>query len=639
MTNPIQMMRERTRAKLVADFSAFARRAWKEIEPGKELQWSWHHELVCEYLTLAYHGETTRLIITQPPRSLKSKLVSVLFPAWVWAQRPEQSFILTSYSDSLSEELNMSRRTLLQSAWFQSTFPGKVFFSPDQNRREQFKNTAGGQAVATSVEGTLTGKGADYLLIDDILSPQQSYSDLERQNANRFFDSTLRSRLNEPTAGRIVVICQRLHEVDLPGHLMENEPGVWTLVNLPMEAEADEQIVFPISGRVIERKAGDLLHPARFPKSWCEKQKRTMGRMIWSSQFQQRPSPIEGNIVKAADIQYFGGRDWTTGVKDPDVPETFERVVLSCDCSFKDKSTSDYVCILVVGVNGPRRYVRHIVNARMDLDGTENEIRAAHANYGPISAVLVEDKANGSAVIAHLKEEISGLVPIDPQGGKMSRMMAAAPEFQANNWFFDRTGAWTNKAVDQLCNFPNAKNDDIADAVTQCSIWLQSHTYELGLLDYFKQVASGAKKLVSTVEELFRHKRAGREAVVEEKKPVVVTRDQWLEYLVGHPGPPCPHPDCKSPCTFLQVDHRGVRHITCRQCGRTDGRDLPGTEKPGHVHRWHTIPGNQEQCWDCSEQRPIGNGPPPTTNGCTFKQLAALNSRSEFGNGRFGRFS
>src|ERR1700730_11099760 len=125
-------------------------------------------------------------------------------------------------------ELNMSRRTLLQSKWFQETFPNKVLFSADQNRREQFHNQAGGVSIATSVEGTLTGKGADYLLIDDLLRPQQSYSDLQRVNANRFFDSTLRSRLNEPATGRIVAICQRLHETDLVGHLLENEPGAWT---------------------------------------------------------------------------------------------------------------------------------------------------------------------------------------------------------------------------------------------------------------------------------------------------------------------------------------------------------------------------------------------------------------------------
>jgi predicted phage terminase large subunit-like protein len=634
--NPLEKYRERTREKLLADFPSFCRRAWREIEP-KELEWAWYHELICEYMTLCYQGEVTRLIITQPPRSLKSKLVSVLFPAWVWAQSPGESFILCSYSDSLSEELNMGRRTLLQSAWFQTTFPGKVLFSPDQNRREQYKNLAGGQAIATSTEGTLTGKGGTYLLIDDILSPQQSFSDLERQNANRFFDSTLRSRLNEPATGRIVCISQRLHENDLPGHLLENEPGTWTCLNLAMECEADEQITFPISGRVVHRKAGDLLHPARFPKAWCEKQKKTLGRVVWSSQYQQRPSPVEGNIVKASDIQYHSGRDLLTGERDPDLPETFERSIISVDCSFKDKSTSDYVAILVIGVIGSRRYVRHIVNARLSLDGTENEIRSAHRNFAPISGVLIEDKANGPAVVSHLTENIAGVIAVNPEGGKVSRMMAAAPEFEARNWFFDRTGAWTNKAIDQLCMFPNVRNDDIADAVSQAAIWLQANSYELGLVDYFKHLATGAKKLVAGVGERLRRK-PGVIALEEPKSPLTVTLDQWKIWNDKHQAPPCPHPDCKNPCTFLQRDALGQMHIHCRQCARVDGQDLPGAEKPGHVHRWRVIPGGYLRCDDCEEQRPVSGLPPMTVNGMTRAKHAASQSMDSKAGRSFGRF-
>jgi predicted phage terminase large subunit-like protein len=570
MNNPLTALKERTRTRLLGDFAQFARRAWREVEPSRELLWSWHHELIAEHLMLCYQGETTRLIITQPPRSLKSKLVSVLFPAWVWAQSPGASFILCSYSDSLSEELNMARRRLLQSEWFQSTFPGKVQFAPDENRREQYKNLAGGQAIATSVDGTLTGKGGDYLLVDDLLSPQQSYSDLERHSANRFFDGTLRSRLNEPATGRIIVICQRLHELDLPGHLQESEPGVWTTLNLAMEAEQDEEITFPISGKVLHRKTGDLLHPARFPKVWVEKQKRTLGRIVWSGQYQQRPSPLEGNLIKTADVLFYGGRDPATGELDPQLPVEFERTIISADCTFKDKSTSDFVCILVVGINGSRRFVRHIVNARLNLDGTEAEIRNAHANYGPISAVLVEDKANGSAVISHLTDNISGVVAVNPEGGKVSRMMAAAPEFQAHNWFFDRTGAWTSKAVDQLCNFPNAKNDDISDAVSQAAIWLQKNTYELGLLDYLKKVASGAKKMVRSVQELLGRKPGA--IAVEEQKPVV-TEIQWRAWANNQTAPPCPHPECGATCTVLIAGSNGTPAIRCNQCGRIDGQD------------------------------------------------------------------
>jgi hypothetical protein len=144
----------------------------------------------------------------------------------------------------------------------------------------------------------------------------------------------------------------------------------------------------------------------------------------------------------------------------------------------------------------------------------------------------------------------------------------------------------------------------------------------LGLIDYFKQVASGARRLVRGVQELFGEKSATpvaaasvAGAAVAESKPPVVTVDNVKEYMETHRTPPCPHPTCKNPCTFLQRDHMGEWHVHCKQCGRRDGEDLPATDKPGHVHRWHSIPGGEEQCYDCLEQRPIGGGPRATTIG------------------------
>lgn len=624
----LERFRERARQKLLDDFGAFCRRAWREIEPGP-LLWNWHHEAICEYLQLCHEREITRMIFCLPPRGLKSKLVSVFFGAWCWAKTPGESFILTSYSDSLSEELNMARRTLLMSSWFQTTFPGKVLFTADQNRREQYRNMAGGVAIATSTEGTVTGKGADYLLVDDLLSPQQSFSDRDRQNANRFFDSTLRSRLNEPTRGCIIIVCQRLHEADLPGYLAESEPGAWQVLNLPMEAEQDEDIVFPISGRIVHRKAGDLLHPQRWPKAWVDKQKKTLGRIVWSSQYQQRPSPKEGNLVKVSDICFYGGKDLTTGERDPDLPEEFERTIISVDCAFKDKSTSDYVAILVIGVIGSRRYVRHITNAHLNLDGTEAEIRAAHQNFGPVSCVLVEDKANGSAVIAHLTEELSGVIAVNPEGGKFARMMAAAPEFEAHNWFFDRTGAWTSKAVDQLCLFPNAKNDDIADAVSQAAIWLQANSYELGLVKLIKEVAAGTRKIVTGVVDRLRGKRHG--APLADTKPTITVVDNYAASKKAND--PCPN--CKNTSTIPMSAGIGGLVLHCNNCGADDGV-LPA--KPAGQCCSNFLPqpvgGGGIRCGNCGAQS--GEGA-TVVAGCTFAQLEALRPRGGTLRG-FGRF-
>ena len=266
MENPLKILRDRNTARLSTDLAAFSKAAWKQIEP-KPLQDNWHLDLLAEYLQLCVQRKIKRLLVCMPPRSTKSRETEIFMPAWAWQLDPSLRFVFASYSDSLSTELSIVRRNLLQSNWYQQTFPQRVVFAPDQNQKTQYENLAHGQMIATSMTGTVSGKGADILVLDDPLSPQQAFSDVEREAVNRDFDSTFRSRLNDPDEGVIIVVMQRLHQADLVGHLRESEPGVWTELILPMVAEKNEEIVFPISGRVVRRRVGDLLQPSRFPAS------------------------------------------------------------------------------------------------------------------------------------------------------------------------------------------------------------------------------------------------------------------------------------------------------------------------------------------------------------------------------------
>lgn len=591
----IDLWRDRTRTKLLADFGAFCRRAWREIEPGKPLEWNWHHELLCEYLMLAYAREELRLIFCLPPRGLKSKLVSVFFPAWVWAKSPHESFILTSYSDSLSEELNMARRTLLQSEWFRQTFPGKVQFSPDQNRREQYKNLAGGQSIATSTEGTLTGKGADYLLVDDILSPQQSYSDLERVNANRFFDSTLRSRLNEPERGVIIVICQRLHEADLAGHLLENEPGVWTRVNLPMEAEQDEEIVFPISGRVMHRKAGDLLHPVRWPKSWCEKHKRTVGPFIWSSQFQQRPAPAGGAIFR---------REWfQTYRKAPEKGST----IIALDTAYSVKKTADYSAASVWTAFEGRYYLRFVWRERVAYPDLKRAVEELADVWAP-DAVLVEEKASGQSLVQSLKEETSlPVVGIPVDSDKVTRAHSVTALFSAGRVNFPEDAPWLPAYLHELELFPSAAHDDQVDTTTIALRYLRAQ-HSGGRLTWLDTVKAHAADWARGIFGS-RKKTADKPAAVVETPAGCVTVNNF-----DNSKQPRPCPACQSICTIALG---GPMNWHCNQC-RCDFL-LDGTivnkpksdDEPGHVHRWRNIPGGRK-CDDCEVQEmewtPVGAG-------------------------------
>src|SRR5439155_10018737 len=195
-------------------------------------------------------------------------------------------------------------------------------------------------------------------ILDDPVSADQALSEAERTRANNWIDATLRSRLNDPSTGAIVLVMQRLHELDPTGFLLEQEPRVWTHIRVPLEAEEDESWVFPISGRVVQRKAGEILMPERFSDEVVEQLRSR--RLVFAGQYQQRPAPAEGNLIKRSEVRCYGGIDPRTGIADEKLPSDFDRTVISVDCAFKDVATSDYVAILVIEVKGRKRYVLNV---------------------------------------------------------------------------------------------------------------------------------------------------------------------------------------------------------------------------------------------------------------------------------------
>ncbi len=456
------------------DLAAFTKRAFRVLYPNRKLIWSPHYDLICEYLQLVKQRKLQRLIINCPPRLLKSTLVTICFPVWVWITEPGHSFLTASYSLDLSTEHSIARRNLLQSPWFQRMWGDKFQLDGDRNQVGQFMNNKRGAMIATSVGASALGRGGDILIVDDPVNADQALSDAERTTVNNWIDNTLRSRLNDPAFGGIILVMQRLHEQDPTGFLLESERGLWTHLRTPLEAEEDEKWIAPISGRIWERKRGDVLMPERFPPPTVEQLKKR--RLSWAGQYQQRPSPIEGNLIKRSDVRYYGGIDPRTGQPDEKLPTSFDMKLISVDCSFKDRATSDYVAILVIGVKGRKRFILNVVNAHLDAAATEAEIRRQRDVHRAISAVLVEGTANGPAVVQRLKINVPGVIEINPQGGKTARMVAAAPEWQAGDWYVDRNAAWTEPFVEQITTFPNAANDDMADAMSQAASWLLSAT-------------------------------------------------------------------------------------------------------------------------------------------------------------------
>lgn len=466
------------RARLTEDFAYFCQQAWNALYPTTDLTWSWHYDYIAEYLQLIRSRKLRRLIVNVPPRTSKSTFLTIFFPVWTWIENPQHNFLCASYSRDLATDHSIGRRNLIQLPWFQCYFGNRFKLSADRNLSTQFTNNANGQMIATSTGSGAEGRGGDTAILDDPMSNQQALSDTERSSANAWVQDTLKQRLNNPRTGAIILIMQRLHELDTTGFVIDKDgKDAWTHLVIPLVEEEDKDYVFPVTGRVHYRAKGDILQPERFsPEVVAEKQR---SRLVYAGQYQQRPAPLEGNLIKRAEVMYYGGRDPLTAELDEPLPElgkvanpVFNRMLISVDCSFKDLKTSDYVAIGVIGVRGRKRYILNIVNAHLDLDGTVKEIKNQRRMYPQASAILVEDKANGSAVIQKLKADLPGVIEIEPQGGKIARIFAVSPEWQARDWYVDRNAAWAEPFVQQITMFPTAANDDMADMMSQAGIWL-----------------------------------------------------------------------------------------------------------------------------------------------------------------------
>src|SRR5689334_11594889 len=218
------------------DFTTFAGRCFQDLNPQTDLAMNWHLEVIAAKLTAVREGKIRRLIINLPPRHLKSLMASIAFSAWCLGLDPTAQILCVSYAQELADKLARDCRGIMMSPWYRKVFATRL--APHRQAVQEFITTGQGYRLATSTGGVLTGRGADIILIDDPLKPEEALSEAQRNAANDWFVHTLYSRLNDKRSGAIVIIMQRLHEDDLVGHVLEQEP--WEVVCFPAIAEADE---------------------------------------------------------------------------------------------------------------------------------------------------------------------------------------------------------------------------------------------------------------------------------------------------------------------------------------------------------------------------------------------------------------
>lgn len=446
---------------------AYVEQAWPILEPDVAFLPNWHIDLLVEHLEAVTAGQIRRLLINIPPRSMKSLLVSVLWPTWEWIQRPGSRWIFASYADALATKHSVDRRTVLQSTWYQQRWGDRVQFASDQNVKGEFQNTKRGVMFATSTGGSVTGRGGDRIIVDDLHNPLQAESDAQRETALSYFRQTLSTRLDNKKTGAIVVVMQRLHERDLSA--LCQDLG-FLHVCLPAEAETRTEIRFP-SGRIYVREPGDLLWPAREARDELDTQKRMLGSVAYAGQYQQRPTPAGGAIFRGEWFRYFD-----------ELPSGLEERTQSWDMSFKDKQDNDYVVGLVAGRRGSDVYLIDRVKGQWAFSESCRQVEALRRKYPESRTILIEDAANGPAIIDVLRHRVSGIIAVQPEGGKLARAQAAQPWVEAGNVYLPNPRpygrliperAWVEDFVYQLTVFPNGAHDDDVDAFTQLLVRFQ----------------------------------------------------------------------------------------------------------------------------------------------------------------------
>lgn len=436
---------------------------------------NWHHRLLCEYLDKLARKEIRRLMVFMPPRHGKSELVSRKFPAYLLGRNPDTSIISCSYSADLASRMNRDVQRLIDSEQYLELFPGTQLSNQHTRRFYETRYTRNnnmfevvdkkGTYRSSGVGGGITGMGGEYIIIDDpVKNREDADSATMREKVYDWYTSTLYTRLEKD--GCILLTLTRWHEDDLAGKLLkaaQEGADQWTILELPAVCE------YPPKPYDV-RQEGEALWKWKYDEEALEKMKVTVGSRDWAALYQQHPTPGEGGTFK---------REWWNYYKV--LPDGLYDFVQSWDCTFKDAQSSDYVVGQVWARKGSSRYLLDQVRGRMSFTETLRAIRSLSAKWPQAIRKLVEDKANGTAVIDVLRKEIPGLIPVEPEGGKIVRANAVTAVAEAGNIYLPdpSIAPWVHDFVEEHAVFPNGANDDQVDAQTQANTYYNSSSFSL----------------------------------------------------------------------------------------------------------------------------------------------------------------
>ena len=442
-------------------FASFIQKVFLEVSGGDTFLANWHIYAIAWQLQRIMCGDTTRLIVTMPPRNLKSIAISVAWVAWLLGHNPQLRIVCVSYSSDLAAKHANDCRSVMQTDWYQRLFP-ETRLQKGGMAEMDFRTTRGGGRLSTSVGGTLTGRGGDIIIIDDPIKPDDAHSDTTRQNVLNWYSNTLASRLNNKETGSIVLVMQRLHEEDLAGHLLD--AGGWEHLSLPAISEDDMSIqVGP--KQFHQYRQGMVLHPERESLARLQELKKIMGSATFAAQYQQDPVPAEGLHVK---------KEWFRYYSEPPEKRQGDRTVQSWDTASKDGVFNDYSVCITALIRKTEIYVLDVYRAKLQFPDLKRRV-VEQARIWQVNTLLIEDAASGQQLLQILRRDaprgVPRPIPRKPEGDKVTRFAAQSVRIESGELLLPKDASWLAELERELLGFPNRKHDDQVDALTQLLAW------------------------------------------------------------------------------------------------------------------------------------------------------------------------
>jgi predicted phage terminase large subunit-like protein len=440
---------------------AFLQKAFAEEHGGQELQIRWYHRAMAFCLAQLASGAVRNQIVNLPPRCLKSFTCSIAWPAFLLGQDPRVQIIVVSYNEALAIALSKGTRRLMESKFYRELFPGTVL---SRSSDLLVETTAGGKRQATSIGGSATGFGADFIIVDDPLNADDANSDPLRNAANSYFDQTLSSRLNNLKTGRRLLVAQRLHEFDLTGHL-KGRPH-WRLLKL--QAKATEPASVQLEDALFhEVAAGDLLDPERLDDSVLDEMRATMGSAVFSGQYQQDPIPADGTHIKRSWFRYC-----------PTLPDPANaRIVMSIDTASKPGASNDYSACSIWHNRDGKHTLLDVWREKVAYPDLRRKVRDLSGHF-KATHILIEDTGVGTGLLADLAQEGLPVIGRKVCRAKEARLLGVTGPIEGGQVVFDASGAYLGDWEAELLSFPAGRYDDQVDTLSQYLEWARENSGE-----------------------------------------------------------------------------------------------------------------------------------------------------------------